>query len=59
MKGFKIKSTYLFGSDHGNDGDTLFPHHLPEILTRVLHGTLRGNVIPLLPTYCHLMRNKT
>lgn len=51
-----MKPKHLFSSDHGDDGNTLFPHHLPEVLTRVRQGTLRGNVAPLLPTCCYLMR---
>lgn len=54
-----MKPKHLFSSDHGNDGNTLFPHHLPEVLTRVRQGTLRGNVAPLLSTCCYLMRQDT
>lgn len=43
-------SKHLFSSDHGDDGDALFPHHLPEVLTRVWQGPLRGDVVPLLST---------
>lgn len=54
-----MKPKHLFSSDHGDDGNTLFPHHLPEVLTRVRQGTLRGNVAPLLSTCCYLMREDT
>lgn len=54
-----MKSTHLFSSDHGDDGDALFPHHLPEVQACVRQGTLRGNVAPLLSTYCYLMRQET
>lgn len=51
--------THLFSCDHGDDGDSLLPHHLPEVLTRVRHGTLRCDVAPLLPGDCYLMRQET
>lgn len=54
-----MEVTHLFSSDHGDDGDTLLPHHLPEVLTRVRQWTLRGNVAPLLSTYCYLTRQDT
>lgn len=54
-----MKLTHLLSSDHGDDGDTLLPHHLPEVLTRVRQRTLCGNVGPLLSTYCYLVRQDT
>lgn len=54
-----MKTMHLFSSNHGDDGDTLFPHHLPEVLTRVWQRTLRGNVAPLLSTYYYLMTQDT
>lgn len=51
-KAINMKATHLFRSDHGNDGNPLLPHHLPEILTGVGEGTLRGDVVPLLSTSC-------
>lgn len=51
-----MKSVYLFSCDHGDDGDSLFPHHLPEVLARVRQGTLCGDVAPLLSTDRYLKK---
>lgn len=54
-----VNVTHFFSSDHGDDGDALFPHHLPEVGTRVRQGTLRGDVAPLLSAYLYLKRQET
>ena len=53
------RNTHLLSSDHPDDGDALLPHHLPEVLTRVGHGTLRRDVAPFLSSDCDLMRHNT
>lgn len=40
---------YLLRRHHGDDGHSLFPHHLPEVRTGVLQGPLCGDVVPLHP----------
>lgn len=55
----KATTTHLFCSNHGDDGDALFPHHLPEVLTRVRQGTLRGDVAPLPSASGHLESRET
>lgn len=47
----RMSVTHLLSRYHGDDGDALLPHHLPEVLTRVVQRALCGDVVPLLSAH--------
>lgn len=59
LEGVQRQQTHLLRRHHGDDGHSLLPDHLPEILARAVEGPLRGDVVPLLATGCDLTAEKT